>query len=410
MTDPTPSATPGGRGPRYPDLAGRVAVVTGGSRGIGAQTARALAANGARGRGHRPRRAGAGRRGRHDHRRGRPGAGRARRLHRRGRGAARRDHDRRASSGPVDILAPFAGGNGMPVPTAEETVAHWREVVDSDLTSMFVCVRAFLPGMIERRRGAIITMASAAARQAAHSSAAYAAAKAGVIAFTRHLAAEVGPARHPRQLRRAVGHRERAHADLDDRGAARASWPPRSRCGGSASPATWPPPRCFSPRTRRRGSPASRWTSPAARSWSEGRDGHRTCSDVCARRGADLRGGADDHGHVQHRVTERRAGEREAEHLAAGTQAPRTGVDGASAGRPARPWRAGRRSPIRTWAIRRRGLGGDGQRERGPEHHGKREPASGAVWPPERDAVAVTAARQLAVAQPPAAFQAPVAG
>ena len=95
--------------------------------------------------------------------------------------------------GPVDILAPFAGGNGMPVPTAEETVAHWREVVDSELTSMFVCVRAFLPGMIERRHGAIITMASSAARQAARSSAAYAAAKAGVVAFTRHLAAEVGP-------------------------------------------------------------------------------------------------------------------------------------------------------------------------------------------------------------------------
>ena len=95
--------------------------------------------------------------------------------------------------GPVDILAPFAGGNGMPVPTAQETVSHWREVVDSDLTSMFACVHAFLPGMIERRRGSIVTMASAAARQAARSSAAYAAAKAGVIAFTRHLAAEAGP-------------------------------------------------------------------------------------------------------------------------------------------------------------------------------------------------------------------------
>ena len=95
--------------------------------------------------------------------------------------------------GPVDILAPFAGGNGMPVPTAQETVAHWREVLDSDLTAMFATVHAFLPGMLERGQGAIITMSSAAARQAARSSAAYAAAKAGVVAFTRHLAAEVGP-------------------------------------------------------------------------------------------------------------------------------------------------------------------------------------------------------------------------
>ncbi|MGZ4293984.1 MAG: SDR family NAD(P)-dependent oxidoreductase [Solirubrobacteraceae bacterium] len=66
-------------------------------------------------------------------------------------------------------------------------------MLDSDLTAMFATVQAFLPGMLERGHGAIITMSSAAARQAARSSAAYAAAKAGVVAFTRHLAAEVGP-------------------------------------------------------------------------------------------------------------------------------------------------------------------------------------------------------------------------
>jgi 3-oxoacyl-[acyl-carrier protein] reductase len=184
----TPLAAPG----RYPDLAGRVAVVTGGSRGIGAQTAQALAANGARvgviGRdegalaGVVDTIAAAG---------GQALAVRA--------DCTREAEVERAATaiadalGPVAILAPFAGGNGMPVPTAQETVGHWREVVDSDLTSMFVCVHAFLPGMLERRRGAIVTMASAAARQAAGSSAAYAAAKAGVVAFTRHLAAEVGP-------------------------------------------------------------------------------------------------------------------------------------------------------------------------------------------------------------------------
>jgi 3-oxoacyl-[acyl-carrier protein] reductase len=46
--------------------------------------------------------------------------------------------------------------------------------------------------MIERRRGAIVTMSSSAGRQASQSSAAYAAGKAGVIALTRHLANEVG--------------------------------------------------------------------------------------------------------------------------------------------------------------------------------------------------------------------------
>jgi 3-oxoacyl-[acyl-carrier protein] reductase len=81
----------------------------------------------------------------------------------------------------------------MPVATAEETAAHWREVIESDLTSTFLTVSAFLPAMIERQGGSIVTMSSAAARQAARSSAGYAAAKAGVIAFTRHLANEIGP-------------------------------------------------------------------------------------------------------------------------------------------------------------------------------------------------------------------------
>jgi 3-oxoacyl-[acyl-carrier protein] reductase len=92
--------------------------------------------------------------------------------------------------GPVDIVAAFAGGNGMPVPTETETAEHWREILDENLTSSFLTVRAFLPQMVERQRGAIVTMSSAAARQAAHSAAAYAAAKAGVIAFTRHIAGE----------------------------------------------------------------------------------------------------------------------------------------------------------------------------------------------------------------------------
>lgn len=64
--------------------------------------------------------------------------------------------------------------------------------MESDLTATFLTTHAVLPAMIERRRGSIVTMASAAARQAAQSNAAYAAAKAGVIAFTRHLANEVG--------------------------------------------------------------------------------------------------------------------------------------------------------------------------------------------------------------------------
>jgi 3-oxoacyl-[acyl-carrier protein] reductase len=176
----------------YPDLAGKVAVVTGSSRGIGAACAVALGANDVSvvvvGRD--------------------PGAidGTVQAV--RGVGAQALGvvadctieddllslrHKIDETFGSVDILAVFAGGNGMPVPTNTETSAHWREVIETDLTSTFLTVSTFLPGMIARRSGVIITMASAAARQAAKSSAAYAAAKAGVVAFSRHLAGEFGP-------------------------------------------------------------------------------------------------------------------------------------------------------------------------------------------------------------------------
>ncbi len=175
---------------RYPDLTGKTAVVTGGSRGIGAATAAAFAANGAAvavvGRDETALSAVA--------------AG----IQDRGGQAiwfaaectvpadlARMADAVAASLGPVDIVAAFAGGNGMPVPTESESPDHWREIIETDLNSVFYTVRAVLPAMIERGRGTIVTMSSAAARQAAHSAAAYAAAKAGVIAFTRHLAGEM---------------------------------------------------------------------------------------------------------------------------------------------------------------------------------------------------------------------------
>jgi 3-oxoacyl-[acyl-carrier protein] reductase len=179
----------------HPDLAGKVAVVTGASRGIGEGTARALAENGtavaliARD--------------------GAALSALATEIERDGGRALAvpadcTDEDQLgqtaklviAELGSPDILIPFAGGNGMPVATIEENATHWREVLDSDLTTTFVAISAFLPSMVSAGRGgAIVTMSSAAARQAARSSAAYAAAKAGVIALTRHLASELAPER-----------------------------------------------------------------------------------------------------------------------------------------------------------------------------------------------------------------------
>jgi 3-oxoacyl-[acyl-carrier protein] reductase len=185
----TTNEDPAAELPRYPDLAGKIAVVTGGSRGIGAATARALASLGTAvaviGRDEDALAAVS------DGIRARGG----RALPVRADCTIEAEIRQAASTiteqlGPIDILAAFAGGNGIPVPTVHETATHWREVIESDLTATFLTTNAFLPGMLEHHRGSIITMSSAAARQAARSNAAYAAAKAGVIAFTRHLANE----------------------------------------------------------------------------------------------------------------------------------------------------------------------------------------------------------------------------
>ncbi|WP_433250165.1 SDR family NAD(P)-dependent oxidoreductase [Streptosporangium sp. CA-135522] len=177
--------------PRYPALAGKVALVTGGSRGIGAATCRALAANGVavavNGRD-----------------RAAIDAVVARITADGGTAVAApgdvtdeaavrnmRDTVERAL-GPVEILAAFAGGQGAPTPTVQLGAERWLAVIESELTSVYLTVTAFLPAMLERGEGTIITMSSTAGRRPSGANAAYAAAKAGVVMFTKHLANEVG--------------------------------------------------------------------------------------------------------------------------------------------------------------------------------------------------------------------------
>jgi 3-oxoacyl-[acyl-carrier protein] reductase len=181
-----------GAAPVYPDLAGKTAFVTGGSKGIGAATCRLLAANGAKvavvARGAET------------------AEELASELRREGAEAVALTADcvdaeavdaaRTAAEeqlGPDDLLVAFAGGFESFTPVAEMTLKEWRQVLEANLTSTFVTVRAFLPGMIERGSGSIVTMSSISGRYLDKlTQAAYAAAKAGVIMFTRHLAIEVG--------------------------------------------------------------------------------------------------------------------------------------------------------------------------------------------------------------------------
>ena len=95
--------------------------------------------------------------------------------------------------GPVSIAVTLAGGDGAPVASDALTADRWREVVDTDLTSTFLTIHAVLPGMLALGDGRIVTVASSAGRRASRANAAYAAAKAGVVMLTQHLALEFAP-------------------------------------------------------------------------------------------------------------------------------------------------------------------------------------------------------------------------
>jgi 3-oxoacyl-[acyl-carrier protein] reductase len=96
----------------------------------------------------------------------------------------------RDALGGIDVLVNNAGidTNSRVI---DMPVAMWDEMMAVNLRSVFLCTRAVLPGMIERRWGRIINISSQLAHKGAAEMAHYAAAKAGVIGLTRSLAYEV---------------------------------------------------------------------------------------------------------------------------------------------------------------------------------------------------------------------------
>jgi 3-oxoacyl-[acyl-carrier protein] reductase len=175
-------------------LDGKVALVTGSSRGIGAAIAKRFARSGARVA-----------------------------VHGRDRAALAAVHDQIVRSGgramqveadvtrlaevetmrlqverelgPIDILVANAGGNPIPPgPFEEISEEGWHASMDANLTATFLTIRSVLPGMKARRTGIILTISSAAARRPhPRSPVPYAAAKAGIQMLTQHLAAQAGP-------------------------------------------------------------------------------------------------------------------------------------------------------------------------------------------------------------------------
>ena len=84
-------------------------------------------------------------------------------------------------------------GRTLVGPFLETQPAQWDEVIATDLTAAFHTCRAALPSMLERGDGAIVNIASRLGQMGIAETAAYSAAKAGLIGLTRALAREFGP-------------------------------------------------------------------------------------------------------------------------------------------------------------------------------------------------------------------------
>jgi 3-oxoacyl-[acyl-carrier protein] reductase len=93
--------------------------------------------------------------------------------------------------GRVDILVNNAGIAGRSAPAWELAVDEWQQVIDIDLTGVFLGCRSVLPGMIEAGWGRIVNIASIAGKEGNPNAVPYSAAKSGVIGLTKAVAKEV---------------------------------------------------------------------------------------------------------------------------------------------------------------------------------------------------------------------------
>ncbi len=173
-------------------LAGRVVLVTGSSRGIGAEVAVKAATEGATVAVHYHRAA--------------DGAERTlARIREAGSDGAAFAADvadgRQAEALVLAVIERFGrvdglvnnAGRTLVGPFLETTPAQWDEVIGTDLSAAFHTCRAVLPSMVERGNGAIVNIASRLGQMGIAETAAYSAAKAGLIGLTRALAREFGP-------------------------------------------------------------------------------------------------------------------------------------------------------------------------------------------------------------------------
>lgn len=106
---------------------------------------------------------------------------------------ARLAGDLQAALGPVDILINNAGCN-VRKPLAELTEEDWDFVIDTSAKGSFLCSKAFMPGMIERKWGRVVMLGSIMSFVSLPGRAAYATAKSALLGLARTLALEGAPA------------------------------------------------------------------------------------------------------------------------------------------------------------------------------------------------------------------------
>ncbi|HET9660424.1 MAG TPA: SDR family NAD(P)-dependent oxidoreductase [Thermomicrobiales bacterium] len=103
--------------------------------------------------------------------------------------AAKAEVDR--AFGGLDILVNNAGIAGRSAPTWELSFEEWKQVIDIDLTGVFLGCQTFVTGMIDQGYGRIVNIASIAGKEGNPNAVPYSAAKSGVIGLTKAIAKEV---------------------------------------------------------------------------------------------------------------------------------------------------------------------------------------------------------------------------
>ena len=168
------------------DLSGRVAIVTGGARGIGLAIARRAVASGATvaiwdmdASAAQEAAASLGRASAHI-------------LDLTDEGAIGRGLEATlAAHGRIDILVNNAGITGGNAPSWDLPVAEWRRVIEVNLIAPYMVTRAVAPGMIAAGYGRIVNIASIAGKEGNPNASHYSASKAGLIGFTKSLGKEL---------------------------------------------------------------------------------------------------------------------------------------------------------------------------------------------------------------------------